>query len=105
MKNSWIIKYGVMVLFVLGLSTQSLVQNTNKDNTGKSLFKRAQPGKTITVLADVAAYNEKTIGVLKDDLSNYHEKIVMIVMEEKNKILKITDTEQLILMVNFLTLI
>lgn len=96
MKNSRIIKYGVMVLFVLGLATQTLAQNTNKDNSGKSLFKRAQPGTTITVLADVAAYDEKTIGVLKDDLSNYHEKIVMIVIDEKNKILKITYTEHML---------
>lgn len=96
MKNSWIIKYGVMVLFVFGLATVSLAQNTNKDNSGKSLFKRAQPGTTITVLADVTAYDENTIGALKDDLSNYHEKIVMIVIDEKNKILKINYTEHML---------
>lgn|SRR5690606_32034566 len=96
MKNSWIIKYGVMVLFVFGLVTQSLAQNTNKDNSGKSLFKRAQPSATITVLADVAAYDENTIGALKDDLSNYHEKIVMIAIDEKGKTLKVIYTEHML---------
>jgi len=81
---------------MLGMFVCVSAQNTNKDNSAKSLFKRAEVGKTITILADVAAYDESTIGALKDDLSNYHEKIVMIAIDEKSKILKVTYTEHML---------
>ncbi|MCW8897683.1 MAG: hypothetical protein OQJ96_11950 [Flavobacteriales bacterium] len=91
-----VLKFCFISMLMLGMFVSVSAQNTNRDNTGKSLFKRAQPGTTITAFADVADHDEKTIGTLKDDLSNYHEKIVMIAIDEKNKILKITFTEHML---------
>lgn len=96
MQSKWFLKFSILSVLMLGMFVGVLAQNTNKDNSAKSLFKRAQVGSTLTVLADVAAYDENTIGALKDDLSNYHEKIVMIDIDEKSKILKITYTEHML---------
>lgn len=96
MQSKWFLKFSILSVLLLGMFVGVLAQNTNKDNSAKSLFKRAQVGSTLTVLADVATYDENTIGALKDDLSNYHEKIVMIVIDEKNKVLKITYTEHML---------
>ena len=96
MQYKWILKFSFISILMLGMFVGVSAQNTNKDNTGKSLFKRAQPGTTITVLADVAAYDEKTIEELKDELSNYHEKIMVIAIDEKGKTLKITYTEYML---------
>jgi len=96
MKNKNFLKFSFLSLLMLGMFVCVSAQNTNKDNSAKSLFKRAEVGKTITILADVAAYDESTIGALKDDLSNYHEKIVMIAIDEKSKILKVTYTEHML---------
>jgi len=81
---------------MLGIFVGVSAQNTNKDNGAKSLFNRAEVGSMLTILTDVTAYDENTIGALKDDLSNYHEKIVMIAIDEKSKILKITYTEHML---------
>lgn len=91
-----VLKYSIFSILVLGMFVGVSAQNTNKDENAKSLFKRAEVGKTVTILTDVTAYDENTIGALKDDLSNYHEKIVMIDIDEKNKILKITYTEHML---------
>ena len=96
MQSKWFLKFSILSVLMLGMFVGVLAQNTNKDNSAKSLFKRAQVGSTLTVLADVATYDDNTIGALKDDLSNYHEKIVMIVIDEKNKVLKITYTEHML---------
>lgn len=96
MQSKWFLKFSILSVLMLGMFVGVLAQNTNKDNSAKSLFKRAQVGSTLTVLADVAAYDENTIRALKDDLSNYHEKIVMIDIDEKSKILKITYTEHML---------
>ena len=96
MQSKWFLKFSILSVLLLGMFVGVLAQNTNKDNNAKSLFKRAEVGKTITILADVATYDESTIGALKDDLSNYHEKIVMIAIDEKNKILKVTYTEHML---------
>lgn len=84
------LKFSILSVLMLGMFVGVLAQGANKDNSAKSLFKRAQVGSTLTVLADVAAYDENTIGALKDELSKYNEKIVMIAIDEKNKILKVT---------------
>lgn len=90
------LKFSFLSILMLGMVVCISAQRTNKDNSAKSLFKRAEVGKTITILADVATYDESTIGALKDDLSNYHEKIVMIVIDEKSKTLKVTYTEHML---------
>ncbi|HEY9083748.1 MAG TPA: hypothetical protein VIN73_10465 [Vicingaceae bacterium] len=84
------LKFSFVSILMLGMFIGVSAQNTNKDNSAKSLFKRAQVGSMLTVLADVDAYDKNTIGALKDDLSKYNEKIVMIAIDEKNKILKVT---------------
>lgn len=83
------LKFSFVSILMLGMFIGVSAQSTNKDSNEKSLIKRAEVGKTITILADVAAYDENTIGALKDDLSKYNEKIVMIAIDEKNKILKV----------------
>lgn len=90
------LKFSILSVLMLGMFVGVLAQGANKDNSAKSLFKRAQVGSTLTVLADVAAYDENTIGALKDDLSNYHEKIVMIAIDEKGKTLKVIYTEHML---------
>lgn len=90
------LKFSFLSILMLGMVVCISAQSTNKDNSAKSLFKRAEVGKTITILADVATYDESTIGALKDDLSNYHEKIVMIAIGEKSKTLKVTYTEHML---------
>ncbi len=90
------LKFSILSVLMLGMFVGVLAQSANKDNSDKSLFKRAQTGSTLTILADVAAYDENTIGVLKDDLSNYHEKIVMIAIDEKGKTLKVIYTEHML---------
>ena len=90
------LKFSILSVLMLGMFVGVSGQSTNKDNSAKSLFKRAEVGSTITVLADVAAYDENTIGALKDDLSNYHEKIVMIAIDEKGKTLKVIYTEHML---------
>lgn len=83
------LKFSFVSILILGMFIGVSAQSTNKDSNEKSLIKRAEVGETITILADVAAYDENTIGALKDDLSKYNEKIV-IAIDEKNKILKVT---------------
>ncbi|KJS05529.1 MAG: hypothetical protein VR77_08010 [Flavobacteriales bacterium BRH_c54] len=90
------LKFSILSVLMLGMFVGVLAQSANKDNSDKSLFKRAQTGSTLTILADVAAYDENTIGALKDDLSNYHEKIVMIAIDEKGKTLKVIYTEHML---------
>ena len=90
MKMQSFLKFSFVSILMLGMFIGVSAQNTNKDNSAKSLFKRAQVGSMLTVLADVDAYDKNTIGALKDDLSKYNEKIVMIAIDEKNKILKVT---------------
>lgn len=90
------LKFSILSVLMLGMFVGVLAQGANKDNSAKSLFKRAQVGSTLTVLADVAAYDENTIGALKDELSKYNEKIVMIAIDEKNKIMKVTYTEHML---------
>lgn len=96
MKIKRFFKFSILSVLMLGMFVGVLGQSANKDNSAKSLFKRAQTGSTLTILADVAAYDENTIGVLKDDLSNYHEKIVMIAIDEKGKTLKVIYTEHML---------
>lgn len=90
------LKFSFLFVLMLGMVVCISAQNTNKDNSAKSLFERAQAGSTLTILADVAIYDESTIGALKNDLSKYNEKIVMITIDEKNKTLKVTYTEQML---------
>lgn len=90
------LKFSILSVLMLGMFVGVLAQSANKDNSDKSLFKRAQTGSTLTILADVAAYGENTIGALKDDLSNYHEKIVMIAIDGKGKTLKVIYTEHML---------
>lgn len=97
MKSKSFLKFNFLSLLMLGMFVGVSAQNTNKDENAKSLFKQAQVGSTLTILADVAAYDENTIGALKDDLSKYNEKIVMIAIDEKNKILKVTYTEHMLI--------
>lgn len=89
MKMKSFLKFSFVSILMLGMFIGVSAQSTNKDSNEKSLIKRAEVGETITILADVAAYDENTIGALKDDLSKYNEKIV-IAIDEKNKILKVT---------------
>ncbi|MBL1231639.1 MAG: hypothetical protein P1U44_10575 [Vicingaceae bacterium] len=96
MKIKSFLKFSFISTLMLGIFVGVSAQNTNKDNGAKSLFNRAEVGSMLTILTDVTAYDENTIGALKDDLSNYHEKIVMIAIDEKSKILKITYTEHML---------
>lgn len=97
MQSKWFLKFSILSVLMLGMFVGVLAQSTNKDENAKSLFKRAEVGKTVTILADVTAYDENTIGALKDDLSKYNEKIVMIAIDEKNNILKVTYTEHMLI--------
>lgn len=97
MKSKSFLKFSFLFILMLGMFTGISAQSTNKDENAKSLFKRAEVGKTLTILADVTAYDENTIGALKDDLSKYNEKIVMIAIDEKNNILKVTYTEHMLI--------
>ena len=96
MKIKSFLKFSFISTLMLGIFVDVSPQNTNKYNGAKSLFNRAEVGSMLTILTDVTAYDENTIGALKDDLSNYHEKIVMIAIDEKSKILKITYTEHML---------
>ncbi|MDT8411399.1 MAG: hypothetical protein RQ875_02970 [Vicingaceae bacterium] len=90
------LKFSFVSILMLGMFIGVSAQSTNKDSNEKSLIKRAEVGKTITILADVATYDESTIGALKDDLSKYNEKIIMIAIDEKGKTLKVIYTEHML---------
>lgn len=87
-----------MKRFFLLLSILPLISlnSFSQTESNKTIFSSVSPGQTNKISLKVNEYNSNTIGQLKDELSNFKEKILIVDYNEASFLLTIVYNEHML---------
>lgn len=83
-------------VLLLSISAISHAQSFSTKSDNKTIFEKAQSGKTQTIIINVAQYSPNLIGLLKDELITYQEKVTNVTYNEINTHFSFTYNEHML---------